>query len=71
MRSLFDACTPREDVLTGNLLDTQFAADLQAVVSNARGTPSIYREATTFFAYTYLPNKRAARALSGGLRTLH
>ena len=53
MQNLFETCTPREDVLTGNLPDTQFAADLEAVVSNAANTPAIYRDAKTFFTYTY------------------
>lgn len=53
MRTLFETCVPREDVLNGTLPETQFAADLQAVVSNAGRTPTLYSDAQTFFAYTY------------------
>lgn len=53
MRTVFETCTPREDVLTGALPETQFAADLHAVVTEAPHAPALYRDAATFFAYTY------------------
>lgn len=52
MRTIFEACEPRQDVLSGNLPESQFAADLRAV---ARGeAPELYREPQVFFQYTFL-----------------
>lgn len=53
MRTIFEACTPREDLLTGSLPESQFAANLHAVVTAAPNLAPIYRDAATFFTYTY------------------
>lgn len=49
--TIFDICTPRSDVLGGNIAESDFAADLAQVL---RGTaPEEYREAPRFFRNTY------------------
>lgn len=53
MRTIFQTCTPREDVLTGQLPESQFAADLYAVAYGLPDVPLLYRDPSTFFAYTY------------------
>lgn len=53
MRTIFETCTPREDVLSGHLQESQFAADLYAVANRLPDVPAIYRDPRTFFAYTY------------------
>jgi hypothetical protein len=51
MQSLFDICQPREDVLSGRVRESEFAADLAAVL---RGdAPPEYQDAAAFFANTY------------------
>ncbi len=51
MKMIFDACTPRPEVLTGELKEQQFAASLTKVL---RGTADpVYGDAETFFANTY------------------
>jgi hypothetical protein len=51
IKTIFDTCTPRAEVLTGELKEQQFAASLTKVL---RGTADpIYGDATTFFANTY------------------
>ena len=51
MRSVFEACTPRPDVLSGDLRDDMFAAHLEDV---ARGVADpVYGDPVTFFANTY------------------
>lgn len=51
MKTIFDACTPRPEVLTGELKEQQFAASLTKVL---RGTAdAVYGDAETFFANTY------------------
>lgn len=52
MRTLFDLCTPREDVVrTGGIRESEFAADLAQVL---RGhAPKEYQDAATFFANTH------------------
>ena len=51
MKTMFDACTPREEVLKGELKEQQFAASLTKVL---RGTAdAVYGDAATFFANTY------------------
>ena len=48
---LFDACTPRADVLLGTIRESDYAADLSQVL---RGdAPVVYREPAMFFANTY------------------
>ena len=53
MRTVFDTCTPREDVLTGSLPESQFAADLRAVAKREAYIPPYYRDPHAFFQYTY------------------
>lgn len=49
--TLFELCTPREDVLRGNIQESDFAADLAQVL---RGEgPDDYRVASRFFANTH------------------
>lgn len=51
MKSIFDTCVPREEVLCGVLREQQFAASLTKVL---RGdADAVYGDATTFFANTY------------------
>ncbi|MCY2993567.1 MAG: heparinase II/III family protein [Planctomycetota bacterium] len=51
MKTIFDACTPRAEVLTGELKEQQFAASLTKVL---RGTAdAVYGDAVTFFANTF------------------
>ncbi len=57
--SIFDLCTPRDDVLKGKISESDFAADL-AQVLRSEGSEE-YRDPTKFFAFSY-PTK--------GLRTL-
>ncbi len=48
---LFDAITPRDEVLTGTLTDAGFAASLVDVVEGSG--PEVYRDAAAFFSATY------------------
>ncbi len=49
--TLFDLCTPRDDVLAGNIQESDFAADLAQVL---RGEgPDDYRDPVKFFANTH------------------
>jgi hypothetical protein len=57
--SIFELCTPRDDVLEGKISESDFAADL-AQVLRSEGSVE-YRDPTKFFAFSY-PTK--------GLRTL-
>ncbi len=50
--TIFDACTPREDVLTGNLAEDQFAASL-ADVAHTDEAPAVYADPQLFFEKTY------------------
>jgi hypothetical protein len=51
MKTLFEICQPREDVLRGLVRESEFAADLASVL---RGEgPKEYKEAGAFFANTY------------------
>ena len=58
---LFDACTPRGDVLDGTLQEDQFAASLSTVAHTSDEAAPVYREANEFFDMTYPTD---------GLRTL-
>lgn len=49
--TLFDICTPREDVRRGSLRETEFAADLARVVRG--NAPDDYRLPAPFFANTH------------------
>ena len=51
MKSLFDLCVPREDVLKGTARDSDFAADLAQVLNNK--APKEYLDPKIFFANTY------------------
>ncbi len=51
--SLFETCTPHEDVLEGTLSENQFAAKLSGVVFNPSSAPEIYADPRTFFNKTY------------------
>ena len=52
MKPITDTCTPRKDVLAGELTDQHFAAQLDAVVRNPDAYP-VYGDAEAFFALTY------------------
>ncbi len=51
MLSIFDLCTPREEVLKGELSEDIFAARLKDVIENT--ADPVYRNAKTFFENTY------------------
>src|SRR6266851_2267912 len=51
MQTIFDTCTPRPDVLTGTLMEDQFAAKLSNVVAGTAA--DVYRIPNQFFASTY------------------
>ena len=58
LKSLRETCIPRDEVLTGELRDEMFAANLSAVV---RGQAhQVYQDSDLFFANTY-PTDRASR----------
>lgn len=59
IKTVFEACTPRDDVLRGALTEDTFAADLQAVANKT--APPVYSDANQFFASSYP---------TAGLRTL-
>lgn len=50
--SMFEACTPREDVLIGELAEDQFAASL-ADVAHSNDAPAVYADPKLFFEKTY------------------
>ncbi|MDE0675360.1 MAG: DUF499 domain-containing protein, partial [bacterium] len=54
MRTVFEAARPRADVLSGELRDEMFAAQLEEVTSG-RGE-LVYRDPATFFANTFPTN---------------
>ena len=59
MKSIFQTCVPRDEVLTGELREQQFAASLTKVL---RGSADpVYGDPATFFANTYA---------TGGLKSL-
>ncbi len=51
MKTLFEICTPRPDVLKGSLRDSDLAADLAQVISGT--APDEYKRPELFFANTY------------------
>ena len=51
MKPLFAVCTPRADVLRGNIKESDFAADLAQVING--NAPPEYQDPTVFFANTY------------------
>lgn len=50
--TIFDACTPRQDVLIGELAEDQFAASL-ADVAHSEEAPDVYADPELFFEKTY------------------
>ncbi|CAM3053121.1 hypothetical protein [Halobacterium salinarum] len=72
---LFEACTPRDDVLDGTLQEDQFAASLATVAHSPDDAAQVYRDATQFFDMTYptdgvqtLLSNLAGRFLAGSGR---
>jgi len=51
--TVFGACQPREDVLSGELGEDQFAANLASVAFDPDDAAPVYRDANTFFDSTY------------------
>lgn len=51
MRTLFELCMPRDDVLKGGIRESEFAADLAQVLR--KEGPLEYRDPATFFANTH------------------
>lgn len=51
--TLFQACTPHDDVLSGTLSENEFAAKLSDVVFNPEEAPDIYADSDVFFPKTY------------------
>lgn len=51
MKTLFDLCIPRDDVLNGNIKESDFAADLAQVLNDK--APKEYRDPAIFFANTH------------------
>jgi hypothetical protein len=50
--AIFESCTPRQDVLTGELSEDQFAASL-ADVAHSSDAPDVYGDPRLFFEKTY------------------
>ncbi|MCY4731917.1 hypothetical protein KY092_15255, partial [Natronomonas gomsonensis] len=50
--TIFDACTPRQDVLIGELAEDQFAASL-ADVAHSDDAPDVYSNPELFFEKTF------------------
>ena len=59
LKSIFETCVPRDEVLGGNLSEDVFAAKLKQVVDG--NAPLVYQDPNTFFANTFPTN---------GLKTL-
>jgi hypothetical protein len=51
MKTLFEICTPRSDILQGNIRESDFAADLAQVINGT--APPEYAKPDQFFANTY------------------
>ena len=65
--TIFDTCTPRSDVLRGEIAEADFAADLASVILG-KGTAE-YRDPVRFFADTY-PTRGLKNLLSNVCRRL-
>ncbi|MDL0138682.1 DUF499 domain-containing protein [Halobacterium salinarum] len=70
---LFDACSPRGDVLDGTLQEDQFAASLATVAHSSDDAAPVYRDAAEFYDMTYptdglrtLLSNLTGRFLAGG-----
>lgn len=61
MKSVLDACTPREDLLTGTFNPEIFTASLDSVLKfyrgEAAGIHSVYRDAAAFFRDATFPSQ--------------
>lgn len=51
MKTVSEICQPREDVRTGVIKESDFAADLAQVLNGT--APAQYADSATFFANTY------------------
>ena len=51
MKTLFEICTPRSDILKGNIRESDFAADLAQVINGT--APLEYALPNLFFANTH------------------
>lgn len=51
LASIYDTCSPRDEILAGEMSLDLFAAKLRLVVEGS--APLVYRDATTFFANTF------------------
>lgn len=67
MRTVFDICTPRPDVLSGSIRDSDFAADLAQVLRGQ--APPEYQDPAAFFANTH-PTDGLKRLLENVCRRL-
>ena len=65
--TIFDTCTPRSDVLRGEIAEADFAADLASVVAG-KGSAE-YRDPVRFFADTY-PTRGLKNLLANVCRRL-
>lgn len=50
--TLFEACTPRQDVITGDIPEDQFAASIDSVAHSVNA-PDVYADPKQFFEKTY------------------
>lgn len=67
MRNVFDICTPRPDVLTGSIRESDFAADLAQVLRGQ--APTEYQDPASFFANTH-PTEGLKRLLENVCRRI-
>ncbi len=67
MRTLFEVCTPREDVLKGSVQESDYAADLAKVLRGQ--APPEYGNPATFFANTH-PTSGLKRLIDNVCRRL-
>ncbi|QDZ41686.1 ATP-binding protein (plasmid) [Euhalothece natronophila Z-M001] len=51
LRSIFETCSPRREIQSGELTETIFAAKIRPVVEGT--APSVYQDANQFFANTF------------------
>jgi len=68
VNTIFDLCTPRDDVLKGAVTEADFAADLSQVIRGKDG-PAGYRDPAKFFANTY-PTRGLKNLLANVCRRL-
>jgi hypothetical protein len=67
MKTLFELCEPRADVLAGGIRESEFAADLAQVLRGQ--APPEYQDAATFFANTH-PTEGLKRLLDSVCRRI-